>query len=1002
MTPLPLELPPLTGGGRGAEELPAPGGAPATELPEPALSEEMIVDVRIDGNRAVPTDKIAAEIRTRPGRAFSAAVVQEDIRRLNRTRKFVHVQTEYRRVTGGVVVIFRVVERPTIEYIKYVGNDKLSLGKIEKETGLKVGQPLDPYTIDEARRKLEDLYHEKGYKQARVTIIEGSKSGDRGAVFLIHESTKQRISNIEFVGNKIASDGRLKTQILSKTPFLWLFGGYADREKIDEDVDRLTAYYRSLGFFRARIGRELEYNADQSKLALTFVIDEGPRYQVRDVSFIGHTKFLTEDLQARTKLKPGEYFDQVKMNADLAALEETYGGYGYILAKIKAEPRFLEEPGKLDLVYSIEEGARYRVGRIDVQIKGENPHTNIRTVLNRIELKPGDIVDIRKLRASERRLKASGLFLVDPRGNTPSIAVRPDNQSVEEELAGDDRPKNRLRGQSPDPPARAAEPDEHLPPVFIYLEEVPDAAGPAPTAGAVRAGGALQRIAAEPAAGLPRNMPPGFGSGLKRPGTRPIRRQQPQPAPSSRRRLPWAVRAQSPGGSDADVNPQPPGRDVPQPFPALPRAPIVDAQDAAPRTAPVIQPIIEGQPPAWGATPGAGGGGAFAAPPLPNPSNVPPELGGELMPPGGYMAPFLEEPDRTADLFATVEETQTGRFSIGVGVNSDAGVVGQIVLDEQNFSITRFPRSFRDIIDGTAWRGDGQKFRIEAVPGNQVQRYTISFREPYLFDTPISFGLSGYLYDRRFVEWDEQRLGTNISFGYQLRPDLAVSVAFRIEDIGVRNPIVPTPAEIARVLGDNDVYSTRFSISYDTRDNSFLPTEGMLIDLGYEQVFGEFDFPRGTADVHQYFLVRQRPDGSGRNVVSLRGRVGVSGRNTPVFENFFAGGYSTLRGFDFRGASPVVGGATVGGEFMLLGSVEYLLPITADDALRLVGFVDFGTVEEHVEIEGDNFRVAPGVGLRITVPGMGPAPIALDFAWAVAKADTDDTEVFSFFVGLLR
>ena len=77
--------------------------------------------------------------------------------------------------------------------------------------------------------------------------------------------------------------------------------------------------------------------------------------------------------------------------------------------------RVLDEvSGQLDLVYTIKEGDLYRVGKINVQIKGEYPHTLITTVLNRLSLKPGDIVDIREIRASERRLKACQLFEANP------------------------------------------------------------------------------------------------------------------------------------------------------------------------------------------------------------------------------------------------------------------------------------------------------------------------------------------------------------------------------------------------------------------------------------------------------------------------------------------------------------------------------------------------------------------------------------------------------------
>ena len=91
---------------------------------------------------------------------------------------------------------------------------------------------------------------------------------------VIDEGDRQRIYSTRFVGNTIVSDSRLKTQIKSKPGILWVFKGQVDRQEVDEDVDRLTAYYRSLGYFRARVGRELEYSESGKWLTLTFVIDE--------------------------------------------------------------------------------------------------------------------------------------------------------------------------------------------------------------------------------------------------------------------------------------------------------------------------------------------------------------------------------------------------------------------------------------------------------------------------------------------------------------------------------------------------------------------------------------------------------------------------------------------------------------------------------------------------------------------------------------------------------
>ena len=114
----------------------------------------------------------------------------------------------------------------------------------------------------------------------------------------------------------------------------------------------------------------------------------------------------TASLTEKLKLLGGQYFDQNQQSLDLQKLRDEYGGDGYVFAKIEADNRLLEEPGMLDIVYNVDEGARYRVGRINIEIKGENPHTQIMTVLNRLSFKPGDIVDTREFAASERRLKS--------------------------------------------------------------------------------------------------------------------------------------------------------------------------------------------------------------------------------------------------------------------------------------------------------------------------------------------------------------------------------------------------------------------------------------------------------------------------------------------------------------------------------------------------------------------------------------------------------------------
>ena len=441
--------------------------------PSLAATDEPVVEIRIEGNNTIPTAQILDQLQTRVGRPFDPMLVQRDIRKLASKSWFVGIEPLYEKTPEGRIVILKVVERPTIRYVEYLGNKGIRDKKLKKETGLKIGGSVDPYAVEEARRKIEALYHRNGYNDAQVTVLEGNKATDHGAVFVINEGASQRIWKVEFVGNTFVSGRRLKTQIQSKPPIAYVFKGFVDRDVIDGDVDRLTAYYRSFGFFQAKVGRELEYNEKGNWMTLKFVVNEGPRYDVRKVSFMGNELFADTSLALGTKLTSGQPFEQAKMNDDVEWLKEVYGSQGYIFADVRAEPVFLEEPGKIDLVYHLEEGKRWRVGRIFVHIGGDGPHTRVQTALNRLSLHPGEIVDMREVHASERRLQASSLFLTDPvRGVSPKITYRIQELGDEEIATG--ATGSSFRGQSPDDrPASAQEHATNYPPGTYVIEPPP-------------------------------------------------------------------------------------------------------------------------------------------------------------------------------------------------------------------------------------------------------------------------------------------------------------------------------------------------------------------------------------------------------------------------------------------------------------------------------------------------------------------------------------------------
>lgn len=345
-----------------------------------------------------------------------------------------------------------------------------------------------------------------------------------------------------------------------------------------------------------------------------------------------------------------------------------------------------------------------------------------------------------------------------------------------------------------------------------------------------------------------------------------------------------------------------------------------------------------------------------------------------------------------------VQEGRTGRVIFGGTVNSDLGVAGGLVIEEKNFDFRQLQPGNRFLLGGR------QHLRIEAMPGNEVQRYTFNWTQPNLFGVlPYSLSLGGFFYTRELRDWQEQRFGGRIVLGTEITRDLSLSGELRAEDVKVFRPRVSGVAPLDTVLGSNDVYRARLKIARDTRDSPFLSSAGGLLQLTFDQVFGEYDYSRGEVTWLRHWTVGDVVDPSaGLSTISHSLRLGITGSQTPIFDNFYAGGFSTLRGFEFRGASPRTSDVEVGGELKLLGSLEYAMPLTVDNMLRSVAFVDYGTVEEDLKIDADDFRVSLGLGLRVSVPAFGPAPFAFDFAYPITMADTDERNIFSFYIGATR
>jgi outer membrane protein insertion porin family len=364
------------------------------------------------------------------------------------------------------------------------------------------------------------------------------------------------------------------------------------------------------------------------------------------------------------------------------------------------------------------------------------------------------------------------------------------------------------------------------------------------------------------------------------------------------------------------------------------------------------------------------------------------------------------------DVTYEVVEGSTGSLNFGVGLSTDGGVFGSVTFTKRNFDITRWPRSFKELTSRRAFTGAGQKFDLYFQPGTVESQFRLGFEEPHLFGTELGFGLQAYKSITYYEDWTADRLGYNASLSYPILMDiedryrLRARLKWRHEEVVVGD-VEPTAIPGAYLFrGSNEVRSLALEIAFDTVDDLAEPRRK-------SNTLGRFEYMGGVlggdVDVlkfslsHEHSFVTFVDDDGRRQRLTLRGEMGWARAfddtpEVPPFERYFMGG-NRLRGFRYRGAGPHVGGNPTGGEWIVLTSAEYLVPLVKD-TVGFVVFVDAGTLGTNVHTsDAWLWRASVGAGLRLRVPMLGPTPLAFDFGFPLLYEDSDERTLISFSVG---
>jgi len=350
------------------------------------------------------------------------------------------------------------------------------------------------------------------------------------------------------------------------------------------------------------------------------------------------------------------------------------------------------------------------------------------------------------------------------------------------------------------------------------------------------------------------------------------------------------------------------------------------------------------------------------------------------------------------DLVVQVKEAKTGSFSFGGGYSTVDKLVGFVEVNQKNFDFANWP----------TFTGGGQDLALRAEIGSVRNNMRLSFTEPWLFDYPVSGGFDIY---RNVIDQDEdvgygyseKRLGGDLRFGKQLGEYLSGGVIYRLEEITIKDVVDDASQDLKDEEGKNTVSSLSFNLTHDSRDNVFSPTKGLVLggtaDMAGGFLGGDKDFYRLQGKASYNIPV------FGKTVLEFRGRVGLAdayGDSTevPIYERFFAGGAYTIRGYNERKVGPLdpLSEDPIGGEAMLVGNIEYTVPIL--DFLKAAAFFDTGNVWRHLEDFGNGgYKSGMGLGLRVKTP-LGP--INLDYGYPLNDEPGEDTRSGKFYFSISR
>jgi outer membrane protein insertion porin family len=274
-------------------------------------------------------------------------------------------------------------KKNVIKSIEFENNRKYKDKTLRKKLDFEVGDYLDPILAESGRRTIAEFYRKKGFPYVEVTLNK-KKLSEGEIIYTVFEGLRIQIKSVNFKGNKAIKSSDLKNAIKTKTRSWLLWPVYYTDEKIAADVEKLRTLYYQRGFLNHRI-------AVQGQTHITFTIEEGPLFKVRNIKLNGNTQFDNETLLAGLDLKTGETYLQRKARAQEKRILKIYREKGYLDADVRRHLQFIPDTNVVDVEYKITEGRQFRIGKVEITGNEQVHDKVIRRILDEQDFSPGQL-----------------------------------------------------------------------------------------------------------------------------------------------------------------------------------------------------------------------------------------------------------------------------------------------------------------------------------------------------------------------------------------------------------------------------------------------------------------------------------------------------------------------------------------------------------------------------------------------------------------------------------